>query len=282
MPLTSYCKKCGRDVPVGERCPHCGAKLPANAVRLAWCVDHTPLRDWMRWNAVMRVALPVLALALLLALLFEGLAEGFAGIEAALRGGLMWSFLGVLALGAAALTLVFMLQGDDVLDCVVDSKGFHVLEYLPEPTPLRLMLRGKSPRLMEEVSVESPMLLIAQREIAWKEIARVQLWPEKTLLLLYAPVWWLRLAVPCTPFTWEDALSLVSEKLGRRKDVVLPPSLAAPPKAKAPREAKTRTAPAEAAPELSSEPSGAEKAEDFVPLQDVLQELKEQEKQENL
>ena len=270
MPLTSYCKKCARDVPVGERCPHCGSKLPANTVRLAWCVDHAPLKDWMSWNAVMRVALPVLLLALLLAILMEGLTGGVAGVEAILKEGLPLSLLGVAVFGVAVLLLLFILQGDDILDCVVDSKGFHVQQYLPEPTPIKLLARLKSPTLMNRVTDENPMLLLSQREIAWKDIARVQLWPEKTLLLLYAPTWWLRLAVPCTPFTWEDALALISEKLGRKKAVQLPQQLVAPQKPKA---AKARQISMDDLPPIREEK--AERQEDFVPLSDVLKELKD-------
>ena len=275
MPLTSYCKKCSRDVPVGERCPHCGSKLPANTVRLAWCVDHVPLRDWMSWNAVMRIALPVLLLALALAVLLEGVTGGVAGIEAILREGLPLSLLGVAIFGAAVLLLLFILQGDDILDCVVDNKGFHVQQYLPEPTPLKLLTRLKSPALMSRVTDENPMLLLSQREIAWKDIVRVQLWPEKTLLLLYAPRWWLRLAVPCTPFTWEDALAMVSDKLGRKKAVDLPQRLVAPPKPKTPRAQQLSMADIPVAP-----PDDAEQPGDFVPLSDVLKELKDAERDE--
>lgn len=275
MPLTSYCKKCARDVPVGERCPHCGSKLPANTVRLAWCVDHAPLRDWMSWNAVMRIALPVLMLALVLAVLLEGVTGGAAGVEAILREGLPLSLLGVAVFGVAVLLLLFILQGDDILDCVVDNKGFHVQQYLPEPTPLKLLARLKSPALMDRVTEENPMLLLSQREIAWKDIVRVQLWPEKTLLLLYAPTWWLRLAVPCTPFTWEDALAMVSDKLGRKKAVDLPQQLVAPPKPKA---AKSRQLSMDDLPAMRED--SAEHPEDFVPLSDVLQEIKDAEQAE--
>ena len=279
MPLTSYCKKCARDVPVGERCPHCGAKLPANTVRLAWCVDHAPLRDWMSWNAVMRIALPVLLLALVLAILLEGVTGGVAGIEAIIREGLPLSLLGVAIFGAAVLLLLFILQGDDILDCVVDSKGFHVQQYLPEPTPLKLIARFKSPALMRRVTEENPMLLLSQKEIAWKDIVRVQLWPEKTLLLLYAPAWWLRLSVPCTPFTWEDALQMVSDKLGRKKAVDLPDQLVALPKPKAAKAVQARQLSMDDLPAIPAE--GVEQPQDFVPLEDVLQELKDAERSEN-
>ena len=278
MPLTSYCKKCARDVPVGERCPHCGSKLPANTVRLAWCVDHAPLKDWMSWNAVMRIALPVLMLALALAVLLEGVTGGVAGIEAIIREGLPLSLMGVAVFGVAVLLLLFILQGDDILDCVVDNKGFHVQQYLPEPTPLKLMARLKSPALMNQVTEDNPMLLLSQREIAWKDIARVQLWPEKTLLLLYAPTWWLRLAVPCTPFTWEDALDMVSDKLGRKKAVQLPQQLVQPPKPKAAKAAPPQQLSMADIPIAPSD--GAEQPEDFVPLSDVLQEIRDAEQAE--
>ena len=278
MPLTSYCKKCSRDVPVGERCPHCGGKLAANTVRLAWCVDHAPLRDWMSWNAVMRIAIPALAFVLGLAVLLEGINSGVAGIEAVFKEGLMLSLLGIGLFGAVVVLLLFILQGDDILDCVVDSRGFHVQQYLPEPTPLKLLARLKSPLLMARVTEDNPMLLLSQREIAWKDIARVQLWPEKTLLLLYAPRWWLRLAVPCTPFTWEDALEMISDKLGRKKGVDLPKRLVAPPKPKAPRAAKPKQLTFEDIPAVQDE--AAEQPGDFVPLEDVLQEIRDAERTE--
>ena len=124
MPLTSYCKKCARDVPVGERCPHCGSKLAANTVRLAWCVDHAPLRDWMSWNAVMRVALPVLMLALVLALVIEGVTGGVAGIEAIIREGLPLSLLGVAIFGSAVLLLLFIYRETTSLTAWWTARAF--------------------------------------------------------------------------------------------------------------------------------------------------------------
>ena len=31
----------------------------------------------------------------------------------------------------ALMLLVFILQGDDLLDCIIDSRGIHVQQYLP-------------------------------------------------------------------------------------------------------------------------------------------------------
>lgn len=287
MPLTSYCKKCGRDVPVADRCPHCSAKLPANTVRLAWCVDHVPVRDWMCWNAVLRFVLPAMGAVILLTLLLETLFGGLEALEMALSGSVVVSLLALLALLLAVLLLVLMLQGDDLLDCVMDSKGIHVQLYLADPTPLKLLLRGKDPRLMDALG-EEPMLLLSSEEILWKDIQRVQLWPEKTMILFYAPRWWMRLSLPCTPFTWLEALELIREKIGRKKTVILPPECVqtAPPKAKSARPKKTRQltfddVPPQPIPEEEVPPElpdwtaeAAEKPEDFTSLADVLAEIK--------
>ena len=282
MPLTSYCKKCARDVPVGDICPDCGGKLAASAVRLAWCVDHVPLRDWMCWNAVMRIALPAAGITLAVTLLLETIFGGLAGLAQLLSGGLLptlaWLTLGSLAV----LLLVFILQGDDLLDCVIDSTGVHIQQYLPRPTAFKLALRLKSPQLLRQRD-ESDVLLIASRSISWKEIRRVQLWREKGLILLYAPAWWQRLTIPCTHATWKDALAFIRDKLGKKKDVILPPECVqtAPPKPKkvAPKRTQQLTIadvppqpiPPEEVPAWSQE----EKSADFTPLADVLEELRQ-------
>lgn len=266
-------------MPVSSVCPNCGAKLAANTVRLAWCVEHHPVRDWMCWNAVMRLILPVLGATLVLVILLEAILGGLSGVAALLSGGLIICLSGLVGLILAVMLLVFILQGDDLLDCVVDARGIHVQQYLPEPTALRLILRGKSPRLLDTLG-EDGLLLIASSEIVWKDIQRVQLWPEKTMILFYAPRWWMRVTLPCTPFTWEDALSFIRDKVGRKKAVILPAECRqdAAPKAKASRAVKTRQLsfddiPPEPIPEEEIPP--AEQEEDFTSIQDVLQEFRD-------
>ena len=42
MPLANYCRKCKAEVPVGESCPYCGAKLTktvVEALRAQGCLD---------------------------------------------------------------------------------------------------------------------------------------------------------------------------------------------------------------------------------------------------
>lgn len=284
MPLTSYCKKCGQDVPVSSFCPYCRSKLAPNTVRLAWCVDHHPVRDWMCWNAVMRLLLPVMAATILLVILLEAIMGGLDGVAMLLGGGLLVSLTGIMGMVLTVMLLVFILQGDDLLDCVVDARGIHVQKYLPDPTALKLVLRGKSPRMLDAMGDEN-LLLVSSTEIAWKDITRVQLWPEKNMILFYAPKWWMRLTLPCTPFTWEDALDCIREKIGKKKAVTLPEICrqAAPAKAKAaPKKAHQLTFD-EVAAEFggqSSEPAlpenvAGELESDFTSLEDVLQEIKE-------
>lgn len=288
MALTSYCKKCGRDVPVGDRCPNCGGRLAANTVRLAWCVEHAPVKDWMSWNAVLRLVMPVLGMTMLLTVVLEGVFGGLDAVQRLLTGGFTVGLLGALLLLLAVLLLVFILQGDDLLDCVVDSRGLHVQHYLPNPTAFRLLLRLRSPRLLETLD-EDNVLLISQKEILWKDIRRVQLWPEKTMILLYAPVWWMRLALPCTPFTYEDAMGLIRDKIGKKKNVALPPELVvtAPPKAKSAAPRRTQQLSFEDVPPREEwledpvpEVFQPEQPEDFTPLEDVLAQIRQEEEKQ--
>lgn len=228
MPLTAYCKKCARDVPPGDRCPYCHGKLAKSARRVAWCAEHVPVRDWLCWNAAMRLLLPLMGMVLVLVTALELLGGG--SLAGVLHSGLVFSLFGLMLIVCALLLLILILQGEDLQDCVVDGKGVHVQQYLPHPTPLKLILRLRSPRLMEQFDPEDGLLLIGQEEILWKDVARVQLWPGKPLLLFYAPSWWMRLALPCTAFTLEDCTVFLQEKLGKRKGV-LPPELLAPPPA---------------------------------------------------
>ena len=290
LPLTSYCKKCGQDVPVSSFCPNCRSKLAANTVRLAWCVEHHPVRDWMCWNAVMRLLLPVLGATIVLVILLEAVFGGLNGVAMLLSGGLLVSLAGIMGMVLALMLLVFILQGDDLLDCIIDSRGIHVQQYLPNPTAMKLLLRGKSPRLM---AGSEEVLLLSSREIAWKDIQRVQLWPEKDMILFYAPKWWMRVSLPCSPFTWEDALSFIRDKIGKKKAVILPEECrqSAPAKAKsAPPTRSHQLTFDEVAAEFGGqedEPalpenvpldSAGELESDFTSLADVLEEIKDADK----
>ena len=64
MPLANYCRKCKAEVPVGESCPYCGAKLTKTGERLSFGVSRAPWRDWFSWNRLLRVGLPYVFWAL--------------------------------------------------------------------------------------------------------------------------------------------------------------------------------------------------------------------------
>ena len=228
MALTAYCKKCGREVPPADICPRCGTKLGRTAVHAAWCVERRPVADWMCWNAVMRILLPTGLAVLLLVFLLELLSGGTGALERLFLSGFPVTLAILLATVTVVVFLALLLQGKDLMDYVVDSRGIHVTRYLPSPTPLKLLLRFRSPALMETAGNNgegTPVIRVDEREIAWKDIARVQLWPEKCAVLFYAPSWWLRIPVSCTPFTWEDVMGFIREKLGKKKKVILPAGL---------------------------------------------------------
>ena len=244
MALTAYCKKCNREVPPGETCPLCGARLGKNAAHAAWCLERVPVRDWLLWNEIMRVLLPAGLAVLLLVLLAEGLSGGTQALERLLRSGFPAALAGLLAAAVGLIFLILLLQGRELTDYVADSRGIHETRYLPRPTALKLILRLRPPRLLRETEgQEIPLVRLGEKSIAWKDVARVQLWPEKCVILVYAPSWWLRVGVVCTPFTWEDTIGLIRQKLGRKTKVLLPPSLvvAAPP-------ARRKSAPKAASP----------------------------------
>ena len=229
MALTAYCKKCAREVDAGEICPFCGTRLGKNAAHAAWCVEKRPLKDWMSWNAVMRILLPAALAILLLVLLAEGLTGGIGAVEKMLTSGFPVVLLILLGTILVLTATVLALQGKELADYVVDNRGIHEIHYLPDPTPLRLIMRLRSPAQMKEAEGgNTAVLKLNEKHLAWKDVARVQLWPEKCMILYYAPGWWLRIAAACTPFTWDDVMGLTREKLGRKRKIRLPSSLVIP------------------------------------------------------
>ena len=244
MALTAYCKKCAREVAAGEICPRCGTRLGKNAAHAAWCVERVPVKDWMSWNAIMRILLPAALVILLLVLGAEGISGGAAALERMLVSGFPAVLLILLGAMLLLALLTLILQGKDLTDYVVDSRGVHEIHYLPNPTPLKLITRMKSPAMLREAGQGGSVtvLKLGERNLAWKDVARVQLWAEKCMILYYAPSWWLRIAVVCTPFTWDDVMGLTREKLGKKRKLRLPPSLVIPP------EIRTRRAKALASP----------------------------------
>lgn len=237
MACTCWCKKCGQEMPVGETCPVCGGKLNPGRAHLVWQVPHVPVLDWLCWNGAARVVLPVLGVAAVGVTLLELLLGGLVGLENLMMSGFPGQLLLALLVACAAVLLVLYLRGEDVLACSVDSRGVTVQVYLPQPTKLKLICRGKRLDALGDAAEE--MLLVEERTLAWRSICRVQRWPGRTLLLLYAPRWWMRMSLPCSPQVWGEVQDMFREKLGRSKQVELPKEMRAnepaKKKAKAPR-----------------------------------------------
>ena len=230
MALTAYCKKCAREVDAGEICPFCGSRLGKNAAHAAWCVERTPVKDWMCWNALMRVLLPAALFILLLVLAAEGISGGVAAVEKMLVSGFPAVLLSLLGAIVLLVFAALLLQGKELADFVADNRGIHEIHYLPNPTPIKLIARLRSPVQMRNAVQGSsgPVLKLSEKTLAWKDVARVQLWPEKCMILYYAPAWWMRIAAACTPFAWDDVMELTREKLGKKRKVKLPSSLVIP------------------------------------------------------
>ena len=266
MALTAFCKKCGREVDAAEVCPYCGTRLGKNAAHVAWCVERTPAKDWMSWNAVMRLLLPAALAILLLVLLLEGISGGIGAVEKMMTSGFPVVLLILLGTTLAVVLLALLLQGKELTDYVVDNRGIHEIHYLPNPTPLKMLARLKSPSQIGEVGEDSgaQVVKLSEKNLAWKDVARVQLWPEKCMILYYAPAGWLRIAVACTPFTWEDVMGMTREKLGKKRKIRLPQSLVIPAEPK-PRRAKPQ---ASASPEV-------EEALEQLRMEELMQQAEE-------
>ncbi len=266
MALTAYCKKCGREVEPGEICPRCGTRLGKNAAHAAWCVERTPVKDWMYWNSVMRVLLPAALVILVLVLAAEAVSGGVAAVERMMTSGFPLTLLILLAAALLAVFAALLLQGKELSDFVVDSRGIHETRYLPDPTPLKLLARLRSPAAAKQAEGgDARVLMLSRRDLAWKDVARVQLWPEKCMILFYAPAWWLRIPAICTPFSWDDTIGFAREKLGKKKKVKLPPSMKAD--APAARRSAFREPAAEQIRMDDMEPAWADSFADSVPAE---------------
>lgn len=223
MALTAYCKKCGRDVLPGDACPMCGAKLGKTALRSHWHVPHSPVRDWMCWNAVMRLALPAFALVFIAVFLSELLSGGRDAFARLLQSDLLRVLCILLVSFTGLLFFCLLLRGRDEHECFIDNSGIHKATLLPKPTRLKLLMRSISPSLYGARTGENGAPLnLGEKVLPWKNIARVQLWPEKLTIIFYQPYWWERFFIRCTPDSWDDAISLIYEKLEKKKKVILP------------------------------------------------------------
>lgn len=216
MPWTNVCKKCKAETPCGETCAHCGAKLTKTGERLATICPHVPVRDWFCWNRALRVALPVYVLVFLLFVLLEACTRGEAGVRRLFAEGFASVMLGLLALLALLVLGVLLLQGPEVIRTTLGKDGAEQLVYLRKPTPLRLLARGTSVGGIAALQSEGEPLpgytLVQRRTLRWADVKRVGEWPERRILLLYCPAWWLGLHCAFPAQEYEEARDYIRKK----------------------------------------------------------------------
>lgn len=219
--MMNYCRKCKREVPLGDACPFCSGKLSKTNERLSFWMGRVPVRDWFAWNQALRVALPVLGIVAGLVLLLEGALSGGRGIEALFLQGFFWTL--VTALGAMLLVmlLVFWAQGPESVHFTLDKEGVHADTHLDRPTALRLYARFLSSQAVEKLAGEEGTVagaaLVRRAEIRWQDVRRVRCWRETRQLLFFRPSFWQVMVVTCPPALYPEAEAYVRKKLSRNK-----------------------------------------------------------------
>ena len=230
MPLVNYCKKCKAEVPTGETCPYCSGKLTQTGEQISFGMKRLVVKDWFAWNDLLRIALPVLALVLIIIIAAEASATGMPGLIALLSQGLMGTMLGLLALTLLAIYLILHLQGAESIHTVIDKQGVHVRTYIAEGNDLglyaRFMTQQSADRLAQadDRPALNGLTLVKKTSLAWSDIRRVRVWREGSMILFYRPSFWQAAAVRCPGRELPEAEALVRKKLKRFKKVkVLPP-----------------------------------------------------------
>ena len=224
MPLVNYCRKCKAEVPDGNVCPRCASKLTKAGERLSLHYERTPVTDWFSWNAMLRVAVPVMALVMLTALLAEALTEGETGVINVLTQGFfltIFAFFGVLLL---LMLIMLLLQGRENARYVLDAKGARASTYVNRPNTIRLYARLMTAQPPASAREDEPgaaegEVCVRHTELPWAQIRRAQYWPETHTILLYRPIWWQAMCIRCNAPEYAEAEAFVRTKLehGRRR-----------------------------------------------------------------
>ena len=137
---------------------------------------------------------------------------------------------------------------------------------------MKLWMHGKSAALMDTADTNGRVIL-SEKDLAWKDIARVQLWTDKRLMLLYSPRWWMKLSMPILLAKWNDVLTMADEKLGKKKAVELPEDWVHQLPPQRVQEKKTRKTALETD-VIPPQTTLPEDEEDYRPLDEVLEELR--------
>lgn len=229
MPLVNYCKKCQTEVPLGESCPYCGHKLTQTGEQLSFGLSRRVVTDWFAWNGLLRIALPVFALAFGVIVGAEALATGSQGVAALLSQGLTETMLGLLALALGCMLVLFWLQGIENVHVVMDRQGVHVRTYIAEGNLVGLYARfagEETVRRLMQTDDRPPLeglVLVRRVTLLWSEIRRVRIWREGSTLLFFRPSFWQAAAVCCPVEELAEAEAFVRKKLKRYKKTKVQP-----------------------------------------------------------
>lgn len=226
MPVSNYCKKCRAEVPPGESCPRCGARLVQTGERMTIAVHRAPVTDWFAWNAMLRVMVPVIGVVMLITVAIEAGAEGATGVSEIFARGFFWTLM--LALGALLLAILLLLlaQGPEEARYTLDARGVHAAVYLRDPKPIRFYARLMTPQSAIALQAEAtetgtptdkPFCLVKRVDLPWKEIRRVRFWPETRTILFFSPSYWQALYLRCGETEYAEAEALVRKRLSRNR-----------------------------------------------------------------
>lgn len=226
MPLACYCKKCKVEVPVGETCSQCGGKLTKASQRFSFQTIHTPVKDWMRWNGILRIVLAVWCVITLIVLISESISFGWIGASRLVGSSTGTALLLSLAVAVCVVCLYLCALGTEDHYYFFDNKGINLSVYVKDPTRVKRFVRLVFKQVQSD---ETYGWFAGQRQISWTQIKRVQVWHDKCRIIIYAPAWWMQLSIACPPEQFHEALEYVKSKLGRKKDVQIqhtPPEMA--------------------------------------------------------
>ena len=230
MPLVNYCKKCKTEVPVGESCPYCGGKLTQTGEQISFGVVREPVKEWFAWNALLRIALPVLGLICVFVIAAEAAAAGRQGVIVMLRQGFAETMLWALGLTVVGIWGLLTLQGPEHVHVVLDKHGVWVRTYLPEGSRVGLTARLLSSDAAEKLEEEDDrpsldgLMLVRRVFLPWTAVSRVRVWRENGVLLFFRPVFWQAAYVRCPLAELTDAEAFVRKKLKRQKKCRIIPS----------------------------------------------------------
>lgn len=221
MAYVSYCVKCKSEIPVGEICPNCGKKLTKASERLSFGVVRRPVTDWFSWNAILRVALPAVLIALASVVVLELIAGGGAGLIALLAGGFPWLALGALAATGLIGLIALLCQGEESVHYFLDKTGANCCIYLKKPTRLKLVARLISPSALknsdkEQENIVPGLTLISTAHIDWRDVRKARFWRENGRILLYKPRVWLYMPLQAYGEDYAQAEDMIRKKLGRK------------------------------------------------------------------